>query len=350
MDTLFLPNVDQLPTGKVKLSSVLAAGSPRLSGENLRHSRILAASEDQFPPIIVHRPTMRVIDGMHRLHAAELRGELEIEVRFFDGDDAMAFVLAVRANVMHGLPLTLADRKAAARRVMKLYPQWSDRMIASVTGLAAKTVAGDRKRLTGKRQQLDTRVGRDGRIRPMDSAERREIAAKFIADHPQASVREVGRQAGVSPETARRVRATLNSEHEKTPTTRRNGYVAAEAPKNQNHEGRYAAVSGARQNGGSSLKALMADPALRYTNAGRVLIRLLIAQRILDEQGRIFIENIPPHCIDKLADAVKECVRAWGEFSSVVEQRRHGLRKLVKRAMLLCLGIPWAVVDILNIG
>jgi hypothetical protein len=61
---------------------------------------------------------MRVIDGMHRLRAAQLRGDHGVEVKFFDGDADEAFIAAVRANITHGLPLTLADRKAAAQRIL----------------------------------------------------------------------------------------------------------------------------------------------------------------------------------------------------------------------------------------
>jgi hypothetical protein len=47
----------------------------------------------------------------------------------------------VGMNIAHGLPLTRADRTAAAARVVHSYPQWSDRMISTVVGLSAGTVA-----------------------------------------------------------------------------------------------------------------------------------------------------------------------------------------------------------------
>ena len=58
----------------------------------MEHIRSLAELQDELPPILVHRTTMRVIDGMHRLKAAILRGERTIEATFYDGDDAEAFV------------------------------------------------------------------------------------------------------------------------------------------------------------------------------------------------------------------------------------------------------------------
>lgn len=87
---------------------------------------------------------MRVIDGMHRVRAAQIRGETEIRATFFVGDDSEAFVAGVRANTTHGLPLSLEDREAAARRIVELFPDWSNRAIASVSGLSDKTVGAIR--------------------------------------------------------------------------------------------------------------------------------------------------------------------------------------------------------------
>jgi len=114
-----------------------------------------------------------------------------------DGDKASLFVLAVEANVRHGLPLSAADRKAAASRIISCYPQWSDRLIASVTGIAAKTVAAIRQCPAGDGQHLDARSGRDGRVRPRDSAGCRTRAGNLMAGNPGASLRDIARQAGI---------------------------------------------------------------------------------------------------------------------------------------------------------
>jgi transposase-like protein len=362
-------NLDQLAVVRVPRLSLVAAGTPRQSGENLMHARMLAQSEDRLPPIVVHRSTMRIIDGMHRLHAAELRGEEEIDVRFFDGDDASSFVLAVRANVMHGLPLSLADRKAAAVRIIEFYPQWSDRMIASVSGLAAKTVASARERLTGEKQQLDSRVGRDGRTRPVDAARRKEVAARLLAENPGASLREVARQAGISAETVRGLRASLIrgadsappgqqdatgqkvsqrphngslsaqagvriSDNERRPAV--NGHAANGHGRDQN--GRAAAGAarspGARQaapDGTAALQALRADPAFRSTESGRSLLWMLNSHCILRDHGWQLIENVPAHSMNRVAEAVLACARGWQEFAEHVERQRQVLSKAEKR-------------------
>jgi hypothetical protein len=133
-----LMHLDALP---LVIESLVLDMSPRQGGENDEHARALAESEERLPPIVVYGPSMRVIDGIHRVRAAIIRGEKTIPGRVYHGTDEEAFVLAVGMNIAHGLPLTRADRTAAAVRVIHSYPQWSDRMISTVVGLSAGTVA-----------------------------------------------------------------------------------------------------------------------------------------------------------------------------------------------------------------
>src|SRR5690606_3282954 len=89
------------------IGELLGADSPRESSHNPDHVRMLAAKETELPPILVHWPSLRVIDGMHRTKAAILQGQTHINARLFEGQPEEAFVLAVEANVKDGLPLTL---------------------------------------------------------------------------------------------------------------------------------------------------------------------------------------------------------------------------------------------------
>src|SRR5260370_41261090 len=75
---------DAEPPVWVPLSSLVPADSPRLEGLDPGHAEALAEVDDELPPILVQRSTMRVIDGMHRLDAARIRGQEEIRVQFFD--------------------------------------------------------------------------------------------------------------------------------------------------------------------------------------------------------------------------------------------------------------------------
>lgn len=94
---------------EVPVNDIAVTGSPRLEGESDDHVRVLAESGAVLPPIIVHRSTMRVIDGAHRLKVARDRGDERIKVRFFDGSERDAFVLAV-----HVLAEFLAVNRSAA--------------------------------------------------------------------------------------------------------------------------------------------------------------------------------------------------------------------------------------------
>jgi ParB-like nuclease domain len=321
--TIGVTDAERIVATKVKLDLLASADSPRRAGESVAHVRRLADSQERLPPILVHRPTMRVIDGMHRLKAAVLRGQEEIEVRYVDGDEASAFVLAVRANTTHGLPLTLADRKAAAARIMDLYPEWSDRMIAMVTGLAAKTVAAERRRTAGENGQLDSRIGRDGRVRPVNGAERRQIVARLLSSNPRASLREVARVAGVSPETVRSVRAQL--ERDLGPLVRRSDVPSATVPPAvgaaYQPAPRRADRMKARLDGQSVLRALWADPAFRSNESARNLLRLLSTYLSL-EHGDQLIENVPVHCLSRVACAAGACAHAWQDFAERVEKKR----------------------------
>jgi ParB-like chromosome segregation protein Spo0J len=348
-----LVGAGDLPVATVPISSLVIAGSPRRSGENPEHARMLAELADGLPPIIVHRPTMRVIDGMHRLRAALLRGAQQIEVRYFDGDEASAFALAVRMNVVHGLPLSLGDRRAAADRIIASHPRWSDRAIASVAGLSAPTIAARRRRLTDKNSQSDTRIGKDGRIRPVDPAQRREAAARLLAGNPGVSLRAVSRQTGLSPETVRKVRAQLNHAHQPAA-----GAPAAEAAAVGSAAVGSAAVGlagdppvngrpshgqlpaqrpwlqvGERGRPGyTAVRAMLADPAFRSTDSGRTLLRLLAASRALQEGGSEFLQNVPAYSLGRLAEAARECAREWQAFAAEAEQRCARQESVVPRS------------------
>jgi ParB-like chromosome segregation protein Spo0J len=330
-----LRDLEKIPAVRVPIDALQISESPRGTGENPQHVRTLAEVRGPLPPIIVHRDTKCVIDGMHRLRAAQLRGSKEIDVRFVDGNESSCYVLAVKANVTHGLPLSLSDRKAAAERIIKLYPSWSDRMISSVAGIAPKTVAavrgaradGDDRpadgdaRPTGQKKHLDSRIGLDGRRRPQDLAERRELAGKLIRENPAASLREIARKARISPETVRSVRAAILA-----PVSGMGGpdAVGSEIQKSATDERRSKESFPAGQlDRPSDLEALRSDPAFRSTDIGRSLLRMLSSAEIFNNYGDGLISRIPPHCLDRVARAAWECAHAWQQFAADVDQLKR---------------------------
>jgi ParB-like chromosome segregation protein Spo0J len=281
------------PVTTVPVSALRASKSPRQAGENLEHIRTLADATGDLPPIIVRRADMRVVDGMHRVRAARLRGDAQIAVRFFDGDDNDAFVLAVRTNVTHGLPLSLADRKAAAERIVTSHAHWSDRMIATVSGLSAATIA--RLRKAHPDLEPPARVGHDGKVRPVNSIERRRVARAILLAEPTLPLREVARRAGISPETARSVRRRMPDEP---------------APE--------------RQDPTNLVRQLRSDPTLRFSETGRTLLRLLEVRSLPPEKWAAIAANMPPHWRDAVAQVAMECADTWRMFAEqlVAEPRR----------------------------
>lgn len=314
--------IDQLMVEEVEIGSLSTAGSPRIHGVTPEHVEALALVQTPLPPIIVHRSTLRVIDGLHRVRAAELRGQRKIAVRFFDGDEADAFVLAVEANAAHGLPLTTADRKSAAGRIIASHPQWSDRMIASVTGIAPGTVADIRKRTPDREARPGSRIGQDGRVRPVNGAEGRRVASELIAENPHLSLRQIARVAAISPETVRDVRNRMMRGEDPLPQRRqragrvpgpaapRGGFGPAPAPDRDAVLGRAAAV-----------KRLKADPALRFSETGRTLLRLLALHSLSAEEWDKIIEKVPPHCGGTVAYLANECAGIWTEVAMRVQRK-----------------------------
>lgn len=307
---------------QVPIERLLPADSPRLAGEDVDHARMLSESDVRLPPILVNRRSMRVIDGMHRLSAALLKGQTVIDVCYFNGDDDDSFIAAVMANVTHGLPLSLADREAAAARILRSHPQWSDRAIARATGLAGKTVAVIRQRdITGTDSGF--RIGRDGRVRPVNAAEGRRIAQQIIEERPHASLREVARAAGISPNTVRSVRESLwrLSGQDQPEESRQNG--RRRGSQRHPHRGQKEADKE------SVLRRLSKDPALCYTESGRNLLRWLYQRAFSPQEWVDLMPTIPPHCSYTVAELARGCAREWLDFAKQLDHQATAPDELV---------------------
>lgn len=179
-----------------------------------------------------------------------------------------------------------SDRTAAAERLVRQCPQWSDRMISSITGLPARAVAGVRGRVGG---DAGARIGRDGRVRPTNSAERRMRARELMAEHPHLSLRQVAKAVGISPETARAVRTELRG--------------GCRPPRAQ---------ASPRRNGVADLLGwLRDDPSLRLSHNGRVLLRLLFLDLRTRATWAEITRDVPAHCRPGLAELARQSAAAW---------------------------------------
>lgn len=310
----------------VPIALLRPSDSPRTQRENPDQIERLMESEQSFDPIVVHRESMRVIDGMQRLRAAQEVGRTAILARFFDGCDADAFVLAVELNIRHGVPLTLTERKAAASRIIASHPQWSDRAVAARTGLSAGTVGKIRRipklmdEAAGERtgSAALARIGRDGRVRPTDSANRRATVARMLEENPSASLRQIAREAGVSPGTVRNVREQQQRPHRtlspvsvpvSDPDTAASGTARNLCPLDASRSSR------------SITQRLTRDPSLRSTNLGRLLLRMLTMTTQAPWED-LSVE-LPEHLTSLTHAAALEQAEMWSQFASLLKGRER---------------------------
>jgi ParB-like chromosome segregation protein Spo0J len=321
-----------LPVENIPVAAIRNSYTPRKNKANENHVQVLAQSPLPLPPIVIHRASMRVIDGVHRLRATELRGHSTIAARLFEGNDAEAFALAVHLNVTHGLPLTLSERKDAAQRVLKSYPHWSDRSIGLIAGVSNKTVGKLRGCTTEEISQLKPRLGRDGKVRPVSPAIGRRRAAEFLSMNPRASLREIARKAGVSVTTARDVRQRVDKGENPLPDNLAKKSAESFAPTVVVTNGSaVAALIDARDlsptrarvvpegRGRDLLQRLRNDPSVRSSERGRALLRLLSTVVVAISACNEFADAVPTHCSGTFAEIARKNARAWQEIADKFE-------------------------------
>lgn len=287
-----------------------------------------------LPPILVHRSTLRVVDGMHRIAVAQLKGEDHIAVEFFDGDDQEAFILSVQRNVAHGLPLSLADRKAAAARILDWRQDLSDRGIATMTGLSDKTVAALRNRSAPDFPKSNARIGIDGRSRPVNAAEGRQRAARYFQEHPDASIREIARVSGISLSTAHHVVKLIRhgrdrpqqSQRPATATDFSTQMMLTRAKEAMGMPGEAQAFSGdGSYDSRAILEKLIRDPSLR-TERGREALRWLNANTISNSEWPSFVAAIPSRWAAAVASLAQLNAITWLAFAEEIVKARPECR------------------------
>jgi ParB-like chromosome segregation protein Spo0J len=331
----------------VPLGALLPGEYPRSRGLDQEHVARLADADEPLPAILVRRSDWRVIDGMHRLLAALIRGQTTIDVEFFEGTADDAFLRAVEANVAHGLPLSQVDRRAAATRIIGSHPQMSDRAIAKASGLGAKAVASIRRRSTDDKQQLNTRVGQDGKVRPLSGVEGRRRAAEIMARDPQISLRQVARRAGISPATAKDVRERVQageipaaqrpepedpaedspgaSERERGVTSELRDDARCSVPPEGNRLRGDRSSETTQQTPGAVLERLLRDPSLRLKEEGRHLLRLL-QQNASVEQSDL-ADAVPLHCGALVVNLARQYAETWLEFAQLLDRRDPSVQR-----------------------
>jgi len=267
---------------EVPIDELRVGPSLRAEGVDAGHVATLAELAGAWPPILVRRDDRSVVDGQHRVAAARRLG--------------------------HGLPLGVAERRAAAGRILRSHAERSDRSIASVCGVSPKTVARLRGVLISTVcDHPARRVGRDGRVRPIDPAELRARITEELERRPQASLRSIAAVVGSSPETVRSVRAKLRT-------------VSGEpAPEVEPAPDTDATVLGLLNRSGRVGHRLEGDRAFTGRERGAEFVQWFDATMVEPADLWEHVGSVPRSRIYEVADEARRRAGVWADFADSLE-------------------------------
>jgi ParB-like chromosome segregation protein Spo0J len=309
---------------RIGLGELLVGEPNRRRGVNKAHVDALTRLEGNWPPILVHEESHQVIDGVHRVLAAQALGMTCLACEIFTGNRNDAYVEFLRRNVRNGLPLTLSERRWGAQRVLREHPEWSDRRVGDICALAAVTVARLRAdlpglvadRLTVQFEQLDARVGRDGKSRPVDRRALRGRILEVEEANPGASLRTVAAKAGASPETVRRIRKSLACVR----GDRRDDEFGVGTGSQS-----VAALDWAKASG---VDRWATDRAFNSTT-GTTAFAAWFDRSFIDGGWKDYVDAVPLGRIYEVADECRRRAKSWQEFSVALENRARSSARAV---------------------
>ena len=301
--------------GTIAIDAVHVGPSMRAAGIDPLHVAALAEVAAHWPPIVLNRADSSVVDGHHRIAAARQLGLRELCVTWFDGSAEDAYLEFVRCNVGHGLPLTLAERRHAARQMLRCYAERSDRAIASVCGVSPTTIARLRKEVgpvdwagDGTRDAKG-RVGLDGRVRPLNGMALRARIVQELSLRPEASLRAIAGTVGASPETVRSVRNELRAGTGLAKYATMTGPDAVSVLDVPPVEARVAPPS--------------EDRAFTDRDGGQEFVDWFEATSVENLDPWSHIEAIPLSRVYEIADIARSRAEFWTRFANALETRVH---------------------------
>jgi hypothetical protein len=297
---------------EVAVNSLRPGTSLRDAGVRRDHLDRLVATGGDWPPLLVMRDGLDVVDGQHRLAAAiELKLETTRAV-LYDGPPEDALVEAIRANVTHGLPLTLSERKRAAVTLVSSHQEWSDRMIANTCAISAATVSKLRAMAECSPDShfvaVTRRLGADGKYRPASREELRNRIAEAIAARPSASLRAIAEVAGCSPATVRAVRKSI---YHYQPRQSREG----QAPQN---------LGPTQPDTGAAVKIWRSDSACASVESSDRFAEWFDRTRVEPSECSLHMPNVPLSRVYEVADEALGRSKLWSDFAAALQRRCSG--------------------------
>ncbi|WP_279582184.1 hypothetical protein [Fodinicola feengrottensis] len=180
---------------------------------------------------------------------------------------------------------------------------------------------------------MNVRTGKDGCARPLSTAHGRRVASDLIRARPGASLRQIARESGISLGTARDVRMRVEAgkdpvpPQQRTSEHRQGGAVRPAAPM-------VSPVPRPREvvlpvDLSAFLQDLKKDPSLRFSESGRMLLRLFDAHSLSVDGWRRLADAVPSHCGDIVASVARRLSQSWLSFAEQVEQRQVEMERVL---------------------
>jgi hypothetical protein len=68
------------------------------------------------------------------------------------------------------------------------------------------------------------------------------------------------------------------------------------------------------------IEGLQRDPALRFTDSGRFVLRWIAGHVIQSDEWREVVAKVPPHCGYIIADLARMCAEQWQHLAQDLER------------------------------
>jgi transposase-like protein len=337
---------DQGDVVVIRVEALRAGPEFREGGITEAHVLSLAELEGRWPPILVTADHL-VIDGRHRLAAAQRLGLTELPARVFEGSPDEAFVEFVRCNVGHGLPLSLSERRRAVGHILGAHPEWSDRRVARLCALSPTTVGKLRSELAqaelaqselaqselpagcpdAQSGHPESRVGLNGRLRSVNPEGVRARVVEALSARPQSSLRAVAQEVGVSPETVRTVRKSLQAPAAGDGSrngARRRGPDPSETPlpsETPIPDIAWLADLVGRGRLATATEPWREDRALSSLACGEGFLSWFDGSAVDEAECWRFLPEVPLSRVYMVADEARRRATCWASFASALEDR-----------------------------
>ena len=233
----------------------------------------------------------------------------------------------------------MADRRAAAARILRSRPQRTDRRIATVVGLSVKTVASARKwaggdgfgtaGMGGGGVARDGGVARgggagcDGGVVHGGGVRHGDGGGAGLADLGARRAESVEPVAESGRDTGSRLPVVARVVPASAAASVGGGDVPALVPV----RGGDFLASGSDRGGDPQecLSALARDPALRSTDAGRALLRALATLQLIGRDGSAdLLACVPDHGLPLFQLVARANAEHWRSLAALATQRERG--------------------------